>query len=261
MTEGLALILIPCCQLKLVTSKPEAYSKPLMEIPSLRGILLDRLRQTPHLANRIENKRGILDANSTTTSALDMYIGPFYDITRQVLRDISEGNYPALDLLIVSALYGLLKPNEEVKEYNLTMGDITSDGTKVYRFWQANQLSRALHTYVLENGFTNIWSLLPDSLPDFAYHRVFNRLWNALRDARIRALHVQVPGAGSGTGRKRAAWLVEVTSENADYLLERPHPHIGFPAFPASHTNMRDARTRTILDRQSQDPSTSRRLS
>jgi len=153
---------------------------------------------------------------------------------RKSLQAIMSRQYPSIHILIVSAFYGLAKLGEGLKEYELTMGDTLSNGMKVYQFWQQNNLCQILQNYIIQNNIAYVWSLLPDSMPSFPYHRVFNNLWGVLRNTQVLCYRVQVPSAGTGTGYKRAEWLVQILNTNPNYLIREPFPpnHLrGIPGY------------------------------
>jgi hypothetical protein len=218
------LLLIPCCKQKNVVAF-QGQSQGIPGIQLLRNQLFHYIQNTQVLANRAENQRGILNIGAPLTQAIDLYTGIFYQVANNSLRAIMTGKYPSIHVLIVSAFYGLAKLDEGLKEYELQMGDTLHTGIKVYQFWQQNRLWQILQNYIIQNNITHIWSLLPDSLPSFPYHRVFNPLWKILRNTQIRCFHVQVPDARTGTGYKRAQWLVEILNTNPCYL-------VGLPSYP-----------------------------
>ena len=103
-----ALILIPCCKQKRVSESISRYlSKPLPGLKELRDKLIALLAKTPQLKKRSENQRGILNPRAPLVKAIDLYAGKFYVKARRVLIHLFQGKYPFIDLLIVSALYGL----------------------------------------------------------------------------------------------------------------------------------------------------------
>lgn len=222
-SPGNALILIPCCKQKNPISV-QGTAQPLHNIQPIRNQLLPLIQQTPNLATKAENQRGVLNPNAPSTRAVYLYRGNFYQVAGESLRAIMAGQYPSIHLLIVSAFYGIAKLDEGLKEYELQMGDTLHNGMKVYQFWQQQNLSQTLQNYIHQNNISHVWSLLPDSDPKFQYHRVFNDLWRILRNTQIPCFHVQVPGAGTGTGYKRAQWLVEISNTNPNYLIGAPFP-------------------------------------
>lgn len=226
-----ALVLIPCSEQKNVAGV-QGLGQPFMNIQNLRNRLLQIVQLTPNLADRPENLRGILNPNAVLTRAIDLYKGRFYAKGGNSLRAILSGSHPSTSVTIVSAFYGLVKLDEDLKEYDLKMGDTLHNGMKVYEFWQQNQLWQILLNHITQNSITHVWSLLPDSLPDVPYHRVFNQLWRVLRNTQVQCFHAEVLGAGSGTGFKRAEWLNAVLNANPQYLVGMPFPPVRFPAIP-----------------------------
>ena len=218
-----ALVLIPCCKTKNVYPTNNALSTPLPGINDLRNKLLKLLQATPWLRKKPENRRGVLNPNAPLTRAIDLYAGPFYQKTKKVLLDVLHGKYPHIHVLIVSALYGLVKLDEGIKEYELAMYDKLVNGIRVYRFWQREGLWKILLDYIRRNNITHVWSLLPSST-QYPYHQVFEDLWRTLRNTPIKCIHVEVPEAGSGTGIKRAEWLVHIVEDNPLYLVCQPPP-------------------------------------
>lgn len=218
-----ALVLIPCCKQKNVTPF-QGQSQPIPNIQPLRTQLLQQIQRTPALANIPENQRGILNPNAPLTQSINLYVGNFYRVANNSLQGIMAGQYPSIHVLIVSAFYGLAKLDEELKEYELQMGNTLYNGMKVYQFWQQNNLWQILQNYISQNNIAYVWSLLPDSMPSFPYHRVFNNLWIVLRNTQVQCFHVQVPSAGTGTGYKRAEWLVQILNTNPNYLVGAPFP-------------------------------------
>ncbi|MCM8784794.1 MAG: hypothetical protein NC899_00880, partial [Candidatus Omnitrophica bacterium] len=101
-----ALVLIPCCKQKRVVAF-QGQSQPLPNVQQLRNQLLQHIQNTPMLASRPENQRGILNPNAPLTQAIDLYTGNFYKVVGRHLRRIMTGQYPFIHILIVSAFYGI----------------------------------------------------------------------------------------------------------------------------------------------------------
>jgi hypothetical protein len=216
-----SIVLIPCCSRKKVVNI-NGNGQPMAGIQPMRNQLLQLVRQSPHLASRLPNQRGILNHNAQSTQSLHLYIGNFYKITFNFLQAILAGGHQNVHLLIISAYYGIIKLNEDINEYNLEMKDKLSNGLQVYRFWQNNHLWQILNNYINQHNILFIWSLLPDS-QQFPYHRVFRDLWNNIRNTNVQCFHVNVPGAASSTGYRRAEWLREILTVNPNYLIGQPN--------------------------------------
>ena len=213
-----ALVLIPCCKSKTAVLS-DYWSPPLHNLQQARTGLLEKIDLTESLSDKDSNLRGILNPYSHVTRALDLYVGNFYYAAGNALEHLSSGGIAGVDLLIVSGFYGLLLPNEGIKRYELQMSDTLEDGTKVYRYWQSNGLARTLSDYVVDRGVTDVWSLLPNSMPSFPYQQVFNAFWKEAKAMGVNCYHVNVPGAGSSTGYQRARWLQSVLDYNPEMLL------------------------------------------
>jgi len=238
MNDKRALVLIPCCKEKTANPSRVAFIQALQDIGNIRAKILRLVQQTPQITNRPENQRGILDPNAPITLAADLYTGNLYQALGPVLRNAIVGGYPQVDILIVSALYGLIQLGEGIKEYELRMDDRLIDGTPVWRFWKREGLWRLLQAYVSERNISYVWSLLPDSLPSYPYHQVFEDFWMlAKRQKTVVTLHVKVSrgdgrSAGTGSGAKRGKWLRYILSINPHHLLGEPLPPAQLPTIP-----------------------------
>lgn len=215
--------MIPCCREKY-NIPVQGDGKPLGNIHNLRSQLLDMIKHTSDLASKRENKNGVLNPMSSTTQAIELYKGNFYKVAGESLKRIMAGVYPSVHVLIVSAFYGLARLNENLKQYELQMGDRLINGMAVHKFWQHHELWKILSSFIHENNITHVWSVLPDSSPHFPYHRVFSPLWKQLGNTKTKCFHLKVPGAGVGIGFKRAQWLENVININPNYLLCEPFP-------------------------------------
>lgn len=217
--DGGALIIIPCCARKIVVPAGEVEA-PLPGILVMRERVLEQIRRMDAIATRPKNRAGVLASTPPIVMALDLYSrGNFYSEVNQELRFIAAGNYPGVHLLILSALYGLVKPREGLKNYDLEMSDKLADGRPVYRFWKDADIDRVLEAYIADNCITRVWSLLPDSIPRFPYHQTLGRYWRRAADACVTINHVKIPGAGSNAGRARAKWLKNLLHTDSNQLL------------------------------------------
>jgi len=230
------LILIPCSLSKNTTrdsnnNNQEEFADPLPGIKEKREKLLNYVRKTEVIASKEENIKGILNPRAPRLRALDLYTGRLYKEARYALRKIANSNdnyLRRIEVLIVSAFYGLVKLNEGVKLYNLTMTDKLNTGYTVYRFWKEEKLWEILENYIFTYNIAYIWSLLPTS-NQYPYHHVFDNLWEKLKNnegdndrnkPEIRCFHVKPLRSGSDSGRRRGVWLREVIIDYPEYLSE-----------------------------------------
>ena len=215
-----ALVLIPCCKEKGV-KEADVYKNPLPGLISLREQLLYEFGLTAELVGREENKVGILNETGVVTRAVDLYRGNFYRVAGESLKDLADDQGGQVTILIVSALYGLVQLDEGIRIYNLKMADRLSNGLPINRYWQKAGLWKVLLNYITNNEIGYVWSLLPNSAPMFPYHQVFKELWGNNTEFNIKCFYVRAPGAGTGTGYKRAKWLVEALKTDLG-LLQKP---------------------------------------
>ena len=218
MKQHKALILVPCCKKKTVVPSTEVVSA-LPGLPVLREKLLEAIKITPVLKEKEENRKGILDPEAAISRAIDLYCGRFYNQAEDLLRALAGGQVTNVNVLIVSAFYGLVLPHEGIKEYELLMSDTLSSGMKIYRYWQDCGLWEILQDYIKRNKISHVWSLLPNSRPKFPYQHVFKQFWGKAGDYGVSCFHVRVPGARTSTGYQRARWLGEVMSSDPGLLV------------------------------------------
>lgn len=74
----------------------------------------------------------------TTYTALDMYQGVAYRALEAETLDVAARNYLAKCLYILSALYGPISPQAQIKPYRLDFNSkLVLDGMSLRAFWQA----------------------------------------------------------------------------------------------------------------------------
>lgn len=224
-----ALVLIPGCKEKRVESAEATAEGPVPGILPIRDRLVQLLERTPHLASIPENKTGILDPRAKRVPACKLYQGKLYQKCEWVL----QRNHVDVQVLIVSALYGLVRPGEAVKNYDLSMGNRLHDGPPVYKFWMNEELDNVLRDHVETNEISFVWSLLPDSMPMFPYHRIFDRFWS--NPGTVHCYKVEVSPGGSVIGQRRGEWLDVVLRSNPRWLstfpLQLPEKFSSIPGY------------------------------
>jgi cytoplasmic iron level regulating protein YaaA (DUF328/UPF0246 family) len=90
--------------------------------------------------------------------AYERYDGGLYraaQLTRDDALGLSVGQ-----VLILSALYGLVTALEPIRYYNLQMEDKLPDGGKVHEFWRNRQLRELVQEAIEHLGATTVWDLL-----------------------------------------------------------------------------------------------------
>jgi hypothetical protein len=85
------------------------------------------------------------------------YAGNLYS---RIDRDMWPGRRSNIDIVIVSALYGLLTPEERIRDYDLTMNDHLPSGIRVSRWWLNQGLPGLLAEFVERTGVDVVHSFL-----------------------------------------------------------------------------------------------------
>jgi hypothetical protein len=220
-----ALVLIPCCENKKESIASGQYPSPLAGLADIRSELTRRVRNTPDLFNRPDNRRNLESMMETKTLAIDLYAGKLYQSCRMALSEVVSGLHPSICVLIVSALYGLVRLDEGINIYELKMSDRLLSGERICEYWQANGLSVTLARYIEDMGIGFIWSLLPKT----DYHAVFSDLWPWAREKSIACFKVEIPGVRQASGCLRGKWLSYMISARYQYLLLDPVPPSHIP--------------------------------
>lgn len=218
-----ALVLIPCSSGKTPPRAPAAGAEPLEGLSGMREALLSKLVAKPDFLELPANRKGIGDPSSPAIPAIDLYSGKLHTAASRSLRAMADGAYPNVEVLIVSALYGLVRLTEPIRQYDLTMADPVGDGRRVYQYWTDAGLWKALAAFIAEEGITNVWSLLPDSAPNLSqpgspYHRVFEPFWSRSRTGMPMCIRIMPSGAANATGIRRAQWFKHVLARMPDHL-------------------------------------------
>jgi len=152
-----ALIVIPCCGSKIEGG--DRYYYPENSVINFLsneagGYLLD-LRRKIFLDYSLPSGRdiGMQDEEEISyMEAYKRYTGNRSQIYGQISFTSWEKliNSSNLDLVIVSALYGLLKYDESIRNYNAAMKD-TVAGRKLKTWWRKNGLCTILKNYISKN--------------------------------------------------------------------------------------------------------------
>ncbi len=188
-----SLILITCCGTKNLTTGNENTENPNAITNFLskeKSEKLIRLREKTFDAfnDKIDFESGFMNAN-------ERYMGLIYKpISKETWNKIS--NSDSVDLLIFSALYGLLKFNDPILNYNVMMTDDIEDRIKLNKWWRINEIGSVLIDYIKRNNIVNVYNLLSNSYS--------TAIGNTLND-----FETIKPSLPRGYGLEKGHWIEE----------------------------------------------------
>jgi cytoplasmic iron level regulating protein YaaA (DUF328/UPF0246 family) len=101
--------------------------------------------------------------------AYNRYSGNLYSrISESSWKMLSKN--PELNLIIVSALYGLVNYNEPIRYYNITMKNHIYPGRLLKTWWKNQNLSNILLDYVTKNKIEVVYDFLSDDYAQAVEH-------------------------------------------------------------------------------------------
>lgn len=147
------LILIPCCK----TKQPGGITKNQSESSLLDYLTKPKMERLSNLRNELANYFFEID-HAEYMQAYKRYSGAIY---RRVLPEtwgkLSENC--KLDLVIISAFYGLLRYDDWICDYNITMKDKIGKKT-LKTWWRNNGLCQISEDYIIENNISEVHNFL-----------------------------------------------------------------------------------------------------
>jgi len=157
------LVVIPCSNHKSLggDTKYDPKRSIVFSLPGSFGMELVAYRK--ELAITLDIPLGSDIGADTSASfkfmpALERYTGNLYRAANIQLEDLNrlEGKY----LLIVSALYGLVLPNEPIRFYDVSMTTKLSSGIKVATWWRRHNLGKLINAVATSIEASEICDLL-----------------------------------------------------------------------------------------------------
>ena len=162
------LIVMACCKSKKEDaerwSRWEIHHSALGRLSPKRASNLRECRC--ELANRYEYKEG-RDLGSETRSAVPLmpayqrYNGNLYGRIESSLWQRLRGKEDVAEVVIVSALYGLLTPWEAIRKYELAMDDSFAEWHRLSRWWRERELGQMLAEFAVHCGAETVHDFLP----------------------------------------------------------------------------------------------------
>lgn len=201
------LIIIACCKTKKSGGHPAHKDSPLANMlgDSHFRKLMDTRRELASILNLTPGPDlGFDDQNGNIQflPAYQRYDGIIYK------RSDFENVYPQTKLqkvIIISALYGILDANEEIRNYELNMDFTLPIGRKVKTWWKNHGLGSILREIVCDNQFQVTHELLSKS-----YRKAIKPWPPSCVDRRI--FQHEYPGQGIGSIWSRAKDLKHLLS-------------------------------------------------
>jgi len=196
-----SLIVIPCSGRKRDGGDPAATwrtaDSAVAHLSTASVDLLGRCRRelAPAFEYPSGHDLGSSGAQAPLMPARKRYGGNLY-------RQVKDAAWPpprsSARVVIVSALYGLLTPEEPIREYNLTMGQQIPSGPRLWHWWREHDLPRLLAEYVDGCGVNVVHDFLSGN-----YRWVTDALYAARKACRVHRHNYSVLGSGADFHRGR----------------------------------------------------------
>ena len=165
---------------------------------------------------------------STGSEAIMAFTGEVFRGLDISTLDISDRNYAASHLMIISSLYGLLRTDDIIKPYRLDFNAACApDGNRLAKYWRA-KVTTALKNLMEESGEREVLDLLPAEAS-----RCID--WNALKDtANIMKVDFKAVGEDGNLKTPHSGKLKEMRGKMARTILSGRID--GFDALRKCHT-------------------------
>ena len=195
-----SIILITCCGTKNSATGIESIENHnaitnFLSIEKAEKLIQLREKTFDAFNENIDFESGLMKAN-------ERYTGLIYKpISIDTWNKIEHSN--SIDLIIFSALYGLLRFNEPILYYNIMMIDYIKERMKLNKWWRINGIGSVLVDYIERNEIKIIYNLLSN-----AYNAA---LGNTLSD--FKTIKPCLP---KGYGLEKGKWI----EDSIDLLME-----------------------------------------
>jgi len=199
------LILIPCSGSKrkgsTVTYDPKSAIFDHLTSSSREHLLRLRRKLFGHFSMKMGQDVGYPDEDEIE------YMQAYSRYTGQIYRQISPLSWdklkrtPHLDLVIVSALYGLVRYDEPIRYYDKMMKDRV-EGQLLKTWWRNNNLGEILREYINKNNISEVHVVLSNDYKE--------ALSNCFRDTdEVRYVSYDFSKYKSGSNAYRGRWINE----------------------------------------------------
>lgn len=125
--------------------------------------------------------------------AIERYTGKLYGEIDSSLWKRLKGMEDSMEVVIVSALYGLLSPWEAIRDYDLAMDEPYAERIQLWKWWRNQGLGEMLCEFVDRSGASTVHDFLGGP------YRNISRGMKARASNKFRLISHQYPGEGSGS--------------------------------------------------------------
>ena len=146
------LFILPCCKRKNrisvnCTLVPPTFFFNVAQVPEVKNLMDNR-------ATNIANNPNAIEMPNISNKALDLYDGQLYRRLKEhqglITEKMDDGK---LDIIIVSALYGVVNYDSCIVKYDLEMDD------PIVNYW-GDSIRKAILKYIEVNKFDRVHSFL-----------------------------------------------------------------------------------------------------
>jgi len=210
--EGI-LILIPCCQRKESGGRKE-YDASLA-IAKCLGPFEETLM---NLRRKLTNYFGLEpgpDLGFDVSTSIP-YLPAFKRYTGNLYSKISNNAFQKLEncrnvnLVIVSALYGLLNWREPTRYYNYSMNALAPNGLRLWSWWKRMKIAEMMTYYMKNSGVRVVHDFLSNM-----YRKAINEAYEEIRGYAEYVAH-EYPRLGSGSNFRRGIDVNELIRRHCE---------------------------------------------
>lgn len=132
--------------------------------------------------------------------AFERFDGNMY---RSIPREVWENRHPSVEVVIASALRGLVASRDHIPAYHLSMAESTPPFGKMNRWWHAGELPHILAEYLLAVRPKTVVDLL-----SLEYRESVAGYENRLGGLNVKA--IDFPGMGRASQPRRGEKVAEI---------------------------------------------------
>lgn len=157
------IVIIPCSHKKSGEGGHEYHASPLMSSvlsPSNLEKLLQARLDLSHLLGLspgLDLGSEYNDSNLRFLPAYSRYKGIVYSASK---LSAAFPKAQSLQILIISALYGLLEGRDQIRDYDLTMNNTLPNGMRVKTWWKHKGLGTIVAEYIQKTSSIQVYDLL-----------------------------------------------------------------------------------------------------